>query len=115
MTRAAACTWAGAFLIFLALFATPLHLAVEAHEWHHEDAEDHPHDSEQGTHPAVDHEVAALAKAPRLVLPLVEIVTLHLSILPPDVRAWVPSIEPEAHSPPDVFASPPRSPRSPPV
>jgi hypothetical protein len=117
MKRAAAWTWAGAFLILLALFATPLHLSVEAHEWHHEDAEDHHHDSEQeqGTHPAVDHELAALAKAPRLVLPLVEIVYIHLSILPPDVRAWVPSIEPEAQSPPDVFASPPRSPRSPPV
>jgi hypothetical protein len=106
---------AGAFLLLLALFATPLHLAVEAHEWHHEDAEDPHHDSDQAPHPAVDHELAALAKAPRLVLPAVEIVTLHLSVLPPDVRAWVPSIEPEAQSPPEVFASPPRAPRSPPV
>ena len=115
MQRAAAWTRAGALLIFFALFATPIHLAVEAHEWHHEDAEDHHHDSDQAPHPAVDHELTALAKAPRLVLPVVEIVYLHLSVLPPDVRAWVPSIEPDAQSPPDVFASPPRSPRSPPV
>ena len=117
MKRAAGWTWLGASFFFLAFFGTPLHLAIEAHEWHHDNAEEshHHHDSDQGPHPAIDHELTALAKAPRVLPPAVEVVFLHVDVLPPDVTAWVPSIESEAHSPPDVFASPPRSPRSPPV
>lgn len=117
MKRAAGWTWLCGFLFLLGCFGTPLHLALEAHDWHHhhEGEEDHPEPSDQETHSGGDHELTALAKAPRLSLPVVDIIVLHLGILPPDVRPWVPSIEPEAHSPPDVFASPPRSPRSPPV
>ena len=110
-------TWAGAFVIAFALFAPSFHLAVEAHEFHHEDGEDHQHrhDSEREPHPAVEHELTALAKAPRFVPPVVEVAVFHADFLPPVVRAWVPSTEPEAHVPPDLVASPPRSPRSPPL
>jgi hypothetical protein len=117
MMRGAAGPWMGAALFLLGSVGTPLHLAFEAHDWHHhhEDAADHEHDSDQETHPGVDHEPAALAKAPRVVAPAADVLIVRLAVLPPDVRAWVPAIEPEAQGPPDVFASPPRSPRSPPV
>jgi hypothetical protein len=108
-------TWAGVFVF--ALFATPLHLAVEAHEFHHENGDDHEHrhDSEREPHPAVDHELTALAKAPRFVPPVVDVAVFHEGFLPPDVRAWVPLIEAEIRAPSGLFASPPRSPRSPPL
>jgi hypothetical protein len=117
MKRGAAWTWLTAALFLVGCFGTPLHLALEAHDWHHHHADeaDQEHDSDRETHPGVDHEVSALAKAPRFVTPVVDVVVLHGGVLPPDVRAWVPAIEPEAQSPPEVFASPPRSPRSPPV
>jgi hypothetical protein len=116
MKRSASVTWAGAFLFLLAPFATPLHLAIEEHEWHHEESgESHRHDSEQESHPASDHELTAVAKAPRLVLAPVEIVLLHVSVVPPDIRTWFPTVEADAHSPPDAHPTPPQSPRAPPV
>ena len=117
MKRAAPWSRLGAALFLLGAFGTPLHLAVEEHDWHHHhaDEERHSHDSDHENHPGVDHELTALAKAPRFVAPVVDVLFTRLDVLPPDVRAWVPLVQPEAHSPPDVFASPPRSPRSPPV
>lgn len=117
MKRASPWTRLCAALFVLGCFGTPLHLAIEAHDWdhHHADEDHHDSDSDQESHRGSDHDSTALAKAPRFVAPVVVAVVVHLDVLPPDVRAWVPSIEPEAQSPPDVFASPPRSPRSPPV
>ena len=105
-------------LLLFGFFGTPLHLAFEDHhDWRHEHGEHQPHDegSERDTHPAVDHEVTAFAGAPRFTPPVVDVLILRLDILPPETRTWTPAVEPEAQSPPEVFASPPRSPRSPPV
>lgn len=111
-------TRAGTLLVLIGFFAVPLHLAVEEHhEWRHESGEHerHDHESPDDSHPAVDHELSALAKAPRFVPPVVDVLILRLEILPPDTQGWEPRIEPDAQSPPDVLASPPRSPRSSPV
>jgi hypothetical protein len=35
--------------------------------------------------------------------------------LAPDVRTWFPTVEPDAHSPPDATPTPPQSPRAPPI
>jgi hypothetical protein len=116
MTRSAAWTWAGTLLFFLVPFATPLHLAVEEHEWHHEEGHaPHRHGSDQESHPAVDHELTAVAKAPKTVLVPVELVFLHVCVVPPDVRTWLPTVDSEAYRPPDSDPLPPQSPRAPPA
>ncbi len=116
MKRASFWTWAGASLLLLALFATPAHLAVEAHEWHHDDrGEEHPHDADGDQHPAVDHELIALLRVVKVVPPALETVAPGLPLVEPEVQAWVPPVDVESNGPPDLLLSPPRSPRAPPL
>ena len=116
MKRASVWTSAGALLL-LASFATPLHLALEAHEWHHEEAgKDHRHDSESETHPAVDHELLALSRTVQVDLTVpVEPMAPDATLAEPEVRAWYPPIDLVSNGPPDSLQSPPRSPRAPPL
>jgi hypothetical protein len=100
------------------VYGTSLHLAIDAHHWdhpHHADETGHEHDSEGESHPGADHELSAIANGSRVISPVIDVLILGVAVRAPDVRVCLPSIEPEAQSPPAVFASPPRSPRSPPV
>ena len=105
-----------ALLFPLALFATPLHLTLEAHEWHHDAShEDHRRESDQGGHPVVDHEVAATSGKFRFALPSLEIALVETSPSEPEPTTWVPLVEPESNAAPEQASSPPRSPRAPPL
>lgn len=114
MKRAASESPAGALLCILALFATPLHLALVEHEWVHEQAEeDHRHDGE--SHPAADHELAALSRAVKPLPILVETTIVPLTVVEPQVSTWTPAVESESNGPPEHPHAPPRSPRAPPL
>ncbi len=106
-----------AIFFFLATFATPLHLAIEAHEWeHHEsptpDDQDPPH---QDSHPASDHQIVPVAPTVRPVTIVVEMIAVEFQIVMPEIQTWAPTVEAEANSPPSAPESPPRSPRAPPL
>lgn len=114
MTCAFSGSPAGALLCILALFATPLHLALVEHEWVHEQAEeDHGHDGE--SHPAADHELAAVSRTVKPLPILVEAAILELTVVEPQVRTWTPTVDSEANGPPEHPQAPPRSPRAPPL
>jgi hypothetical protein len=117
-------TWAGALLFLLAPFATPLHLAVEEHEFIHQEGDDHGHEhdrghhrhgSDQGSHPAGDHELTAIAKAPRLDLATVELAVVDLGLEPPAAPIVLPRVDVDVPHPPDAVPTPLQSPRAPPV
>lgn len=114
MKRASSWAPAGAILSILALFATPLHLALEAHEWLHAlSEEDHRHDGE--SHPAADHELAALSRTAKHVPVAVETAVLPLPLIEPQVKTWTPAVHSASNGPPEQPHLLPRSPRAPPL
>jgi len=106
-----------ALLFALGVFATPVHLLVDAHEWiHHENPEPDHHDhSHHEPHPAADHQIDPVAQTLRPTPVVIDIATVDLQILPPAVQSWTLTIEAEANRPPSSPESPPRCPRAPPV
>jgi hypothetical protein len=116
MSHAGSWVRTGALLLLIAPFAPSLHLALERHEWLHEEHGDtHRHDPDREPHPAADHELPAVAKTSKLILSVVDVILVRLEVVLPTPRTWSPVVEPDVHSQPDALASPPRSPRAPPA
>lgn len=107
--------WLAALFLLLGSLATPVHLAVEAHDGHHETEDEDHHDSDHKPHPSADHEIVAIRAGVQFVPYAFDAAPIELISPAPDVKICVRTVEAEANSPPDAPGSPPRSARAPPL
>ena len=116
MQRGSRWVWAGLLLAAASFLAAPLHLPLEAHEAFHEASGGRlSHHESEGSHPAFDHEVNALARVPGLSFPGLAFAPATPVVPAATTCTWAPRIAAGALVPPDPHDPPPRSPRTPPL
>jgi hypothetical protein len=106
-----------ALLFVVGTFATPIHLAVDAHEWDHHEApkpDDHDH-SHHESHPSTDHQLVPVSPVARPAPVVMETIALSFEVVTPEFQIWTLTVEAEANGPPLAPESPPKPSRAPPL